>query len=399
MPTQSTRRVCRAAGDSGDSIAVTLKKMEKLYCLWSRNIMLVVIGLVLSDGSFGAQPGREAKQENPLPRILRDWASRRQNVKLITYRFSGTLTWPQGGFTEPSEEPSSTPVSAPVENPLQDVTGMISSTVVLDFQNNRCRVEREHDRYDNANRLPYHLRLIEVGNGGVSYSQVLENTDPSLRRTPNKRVDFLIKKGARGLVPASSFDLGYFAPLFFASGVVPTADQRAKTVNFGFENNPNSFVFEGYTTEQGRRLAIMRDDFNDRNIVTKNRYWIDLENESAIVKFTHQLGGNPGDISTCTIQYGVTAGIWLPNHWTTIYKSKARTYLTESIAVSETTILRNIEPENFVLNPSAGMHIQEDDYRRDPQTKGLVVYTSSYRLNPDGSKSGQSSGINIVPQP
>ena len=78
---------------------------------------------------------------------------------------------------------------------------------------------------------------------------------------------------------------------------------------------------------------------------------------------------------------------------------KGTTFLTQSIAVSETTILTNVAPEVFVLKPLPGMYVQEDDYTRDPQTKGLVVYRSNNRLNRDGSKSEQSSHTNVVPQP
>ncbi len=48
---------------------------------------------------------------------------------------------------------------------------------------------------------------------------------------------------------------------------------------------------------------------------------------------------------------------------------------------------------------SPGMHIKDDDYRRGPNTKGLAVHSGNYRLDPDGTKSRQSSDVKVVPLP
>jgi len=115
------------------------------------------------------------------------------------------------------------------------------------------------------------------------------------------------------------------------------------------------------------------------------------------VKYAYRLGVDTGENVTCTIQYALTAGIWLPNKWSTTDMRKGRAFVTKSIEVSEATILANVEPETFVLNPTPGMYVQELDFSRDPKTQGMVVHRGYYRLNKDGSKSEQSSNINVVP--
>lgn len=346
-------------------------------------------------------------EANPLPKILRDWDKRRKEISLVTYRFSGAQTWLRGSFSrvvpqstanlidenppwgKDSSEQSPPTTNLPVENPPHDVTGNVSSTVTLDFRNNRCRVEREVDFYNDLDRRLENFRVFETGEGGVNSMHIFAGV-PS---NPSKPKDFIITRGSLELIPSSSFEHDYYRPLFFASGVVPTKDQRVKTVNIGPENDASAFTFEGYRTERGRRCAVLRVDYSKYYDQT-TRYWIDLEYDSAIVKFTTELRGSYGTI--CNIQYESTAGFWLPQRWTMTNFFDGRTNNTVAIAVTETALPKKIASDRFVLKPLPGMHVEEVALSRDPLSRELVVQRSYYRLNTDGSKGEQSSERDVM---
>ena len=153
-------------------------------------------------------------------------------------------------------------------------------------------------------------------------------------------------------------------------------------------NDTSAFTFEGYRTEHGRQLALLRVDY-DAGYTLITRYWVDLERDSAIVKITSEL--NSGYVSISSIQYGLTGGIWLPNHWTTTtFGNRGMTNHVGSFSVSEVTPLSRIAGESFVQNQSTRMYVWETELSRDPRTRELVVEDSWYRLRADGSKSEQS---------
>lgn len=341
--------------------------------------------------------------ENPLPRILRDWAKRRQEVGLVTYRFSGTRTWPRGAFTPEAPPPpdadsidedppwskfSSSPLpsitNAPAENPPRDVSGLLNSTVTLDFRNIRCRIEGEVDAYNNLSGLLEHFQSIHVGNEGLYASHILQGITNG---PPNRRIDFLILKGDRSLIPQGAFEAGYYNPLLFASGVVPTGDQRVKTVDIAPEIDATAFKFTGYATEAKRRLAILRVEFKKDYSLTTH-YWVDLERDSAIVRYTSDLGGE--QVMILEVDYQEAGGTWLPNHWTTLYKTwsgrVARTNLTESVAVAEVKRLTDISGERFVLKPSPGMYVLEYQFDYDATTSEFITDRSGYLLTPSGDR-------------
>ena len=169
--------------------------------------------------------------------------------------------------------------------------------------------------------------------------------------------------------------------------MVPSKNQLIKTVNIGPENDASAFTFEGYHTEHGRRFAVLRVDYSKYYDQT-TRYWIDLEQDSAIVKYTTELRGSYGTI--CNIQYGSTAGFWLPQRWTTTNFHDGRTNNTVTIAVTDTVLPTEIASERFVLTPLPGMYVEEEELSRDSLTRELVVQKSYYRLNANGDKSEQS---------
>lgn len=349
---------------------------------WSRGCRLLAL---LFGFAAWADHSVTSAEDNPLPRILRDWEKRRQDVGLVVYRYSGTRTWPQGAYNDmTARAEKSSSADATADNPEKDVTGIVKISATLDFRNNRCRIESEEDDYFPSRRALYRMRLLTVGNEGIRTTQILEKTEPTAQK-----VDFVIAKGDA----QSEFilDRRYHLPMVFASGVVPTRDQRVKESNFALEVDSEAFAFERYTEEQGRTLAVLRvDDFGHGGYRATNHYWVDLERNSAIVKYTGKLGESGSNGSVLNIEYGLTDGVWLPTRWTRTYIGVyGRKGVTESVTVSETARLSNVSNETFVVKPSPGMQVVEYEYSRDSQSKELLVQETSFVQNPDGSRGEQ----------
>lgn len=207
------------------------------------HIRIVSLGLLIlaeSNRSLGVE---SSVADNPLPKILRDWEKRREEISLITYRFSGTQTWQRSAYTktlqemqekQPSEANSidedppfpkfsadqlrPRPIGPPDENPSTNITGMVSCSVTLDFKNNRCRIEAEEDDYNHFYRSLEHYRSVTTGNEGLASTRLPDGRWSGYASKPQP--NFQIYKGDPTLTPQGTFEHVYYRPLFFASGVV-----------------------------------------------------------------------------------------------------------------------------------------------------------------------------------
>ena len=186
------------------------QRCSRLLTAFSPLGLVVLLSAGLTDVSA-------ADTENPLPQILRDWEKRRQDVAMVGYKFSGVRTWHRGGMR-------------PLSEPGEDVP--CDYDVTLDFQNNRCRLSRDDATsfpIDGNPALLDRYKVLEVGDAGVCYCHIIENTRGAADKRPRPlAANFMIMRGDVELIPVSSFqDMNYW-PLFFGSGVIPTGDQRLK---------------------------------------------------------------------------------------------------------------------------------------------------------------------------
>jgi hypothetical protein len=123
-----------------------------------------------------------------------------------------------------------------------------------------------------------------------------------------------------------------------------------------------------------------------------NRYWVDLERDSAITKEISHLGvSTNGPFTTWEISYGLEDNVWLPKRWTkTDYLMNQRLQAIDRISVSEHKVLSQVSDELFELQPSPGMKVYEKDHQIDPVTQRLVVQRRKYRLNAAGAEEQES---------
>lgn len=320
-------------------------------------------------------------QRNPLPQVIRDWEKRRLDFCVVTYRLSGTRTWPENAFSEWARSFSYLKLNT--NNPPNDVTGVVSFAGTLDFRNDRCRIENDEEEYDPASRSLDRLRMLVVGAAGICSKHIL-------MRTGEKKVDFVVTRGLKQpeLILARPHNL----PLLFASGVVPVKLQRPREINFAVQLKPEAFVFEGYVEQQGKKLAVLRvDDYENTSYRATNHYWVDLERDSAVVKFTSQLG--TAIVADLEIEYVSVGGGWLPAKWTRNYSVEGVKRLVETIRVEEARQHDDLPADLFVLSPTANMRVREYEYTRSKESNEMLVMEHDYTMDASSNKSQVSSRL------
>lgn len=313
---------------------------------------------------------------NPISKILSDWSIRKRDAGIVSYRYTGSTTWPIGAFNYLLQPNELLTTNSEENLPKLETKGVLSLTATLDFRNSRCRIDCVEEKFEPFMRIVSRWHLLTAGHDLVRATQILEKADVDKQ----KKVDFTIMKGEKQ--PEYILNKGYNAPLLFGSGVVPTKNQRVKEIAMSPENDQNAFIFTGYLEEPGRTLAVLRVDAFETYKQT-NYYWVDLASDSAIVKYVEKNGDSQ---HTMHIDYDLTDGFWMPKRWTRYFEpSPGTTNFVQTIEVSEFKRLASVSSEDFILHPTNGMYVKEYDYTVAPTAGGPVVIETGYRLNADGS--------------
>lgn len=337
-----------------------------------RSLLMICCWIVLLAQSKSASAQSQSGTNLPV-RIEADWNKRRSELGAISYRLVGTRTWLRV---------NSSSTNATIAGP----SGKLESNLILDFGNNRCRIENLQSHYSDENKVVFGVRVVTVGYAGGASLQIIENSNPSLVAS-NKAdmISFYTMQGDRAMLPRSLFDELYLYPPLFGSGRVSTPHAQPKTVDIDLKLDPATFVNCGRFTNQGRPYVILRSDYEVRYAQT-NFFVVDLERDSAVVSFVIQTGGSNGLMSSCDIDYSLKSGHWLPDHWTVRYSDRGLVSRIEEVTAVETTVLSNPSAESFSLHPEAGMNVREMNYSLDPQTMKLVVSDKQYRAAVNGTR-------------
>jgi len=321
---------------------------------------------------------------DPTSQILNDWEKRRHESGIIRYRFSGDVTWLPGSL--PETPSNSAPTKLTLTIPPEGISGKVSVSAVLDFVNNRWRLEDERDDLGSLGASIEHFHYLAIVNGGTYKCQRL----PGSSIVNGEKIDFIITTGDAEAIPAGPFHLTYWRPVFFSSGVVATKVQNITGFNIAPRNNPTAFKFESYELRAGEQLAILLVDSSTEHTTNHVRYWVDLNRGSVIVKYLAQVtrDGKQRRQFICDIDYALAGKLWFPKSWIATETLKEKASYRESFTVSEVTPNPAVSDETFRLDPATGMRVIERNNRWNPDTKVISVTTEKYILERDGRKTG-----------
>jgi len=130
---------------------------------------------------------------------------------------------------------------------------------------------------------------------------------------------------------------------------------------------------------------VMRVEYHGRYTAVY-RYWIDLERDSATLKYSSDLGGYS---TTFVVSNQLTSGIWLPCGWTVIELRRGKEIRTDSVVVSA-ALHTTLPDEEFILKPVPGMFVEEYEHFREAETGDSSHRRTNYRLNANGERTEQS---------
>jgi hypothetical protein len=347
----------------------------------SRLGVFILCSLLTGHSAFAGAEGIGTLQT-----IARDWNARREQTKAIRYDLTARRVWmrdsfnptPRGVARALSEKfpTADIPNVLLTANPPTNVTGSSSCTMLLDLAHNRFRLEFDNEEYDNLSQQNYRIRCVEVGDGNCLRVRILENGSYASPKPGSKaHPDFWLARGAPQDIPAGILRTG-FEPLFLAAGIVPSRQVYIRPTLLVPTNDLTAFSYSGIQMLNGRPHAVLTEG--------KKEYWIDLERDSAISRMTIKTGKHV-DL-TLEIEHKKAGGTWLPSTWI------RKEYKSGKLSSSEEVEVKTIDPQpavtvtKFVLQPSEGMFVHEEEYTSDLKTREVKAKSTYYRLEADGRK-------------
>lgn len=328
-----------------------------------------------------------ARGDDPVARIFAAWRLRRERSPTVRYKLKGECTWPRGAFNEDVESmraelerrrgESADEVAAPSpakpDNPDADVTTPSSRDVILDFPNNRYRVDRDERLYDWNSRQVYRLHTLNMWDGQTRLIRVFEDSQPGLgagRARPH--VDLEIMRGDPESLPAGEIASGYEA-LFFAHGIVRGAGVHVRPTRLSPPLDASGFAYQGRGVYEGRDCEIL----SNGNL----EFWVDPEREGAIVQFV----ANPDRKYVIQIDYQETAAGWLPKSWTTTLSVSSAVRYRKRMTVEEIDAGPALSDDLFRIAPEPGMYVHDVTVVRS-EARGAESH-DRYRLIEPGGRS------------
>lgn len=337
-------------------------------------VQYMLTGCALAFTCARSVSAADKDDDGMVTRIVADWVSRRDALKVVRYEFAGRDFWPQGMYND-AIEPA--PVGEVEDNPSRDIEGEFTRTVTVDFARNRHRFEWDDCHYDHLTGSEYRIRCLHVCDSKTTYSRIFENSGPPvLAGMERPHVDLFINRG-RMLTGVINYK---YLPLFLGHGIVTYGDVRVAPGQLLPPMTPAHFTHAGEEEFRGRRCVRLR---TPKSATDRKEFWVDVERDSAVV----QVIDDPGGLSSVLeVDYREVHGHWLVSGWTwrSFHLFDGSDRLREDARVEHIEIDPTVEDADFVVEATPGMYVEDRTSSIDPRT-GLAAHKNSfYRVEKGG---------------
>jgi hypothetical protein len=325
---------------------------------------LTLLLLVSSATLWGAgDPSRDPT----LDRILEDWRTRQNEIKVLRYEVVGTRTWVQGSIDDHESPDTSTP------NPEQDITGRSNVSALLWPQANRFRLEHKVQGYSSFHRTLFDQRFISGGNEESVWTRTLEDNWPGYADTGRARnhADLFTVTGHPDVMPPVGGSPFGDRILFYGFGLVHAGGALTRATRLIPEVDASVFSFRGWQEHQGRRVAVVRERITD--------FWVNLEKQSAIERVVGTLPRDQHPQLIAEINWRETAVGWLPSDWEVRMFVMGRLTSILNAVVVEIDTNPPTDPALFSFAPEPGMVVDEQKWLPDG-AGGVSVQKTLYRV-------------------
>jgi hypothetical protein len=321
----------------------------------ARKLGLLCACLALASGPL--PPGRA--QNKPLDqriiKVLSDWEKRKNNATSVRYVLHGELVIPKGCNTDDFGNPL---VPA---TPGHDISRPCNTIFLFDFSTGRFRIESSRQSYSSRTEQSYPIVSHACFNGSVVRVENPREANTSSVHSPGPNdPDVAIFTGN---LAGFRFEPENH-PLFFAHGIVPTAEQQIIAGRFKEKLNAGYLHIHGTGMHAGRPCLILRTETLQLADSTFDEFWIDGSRESAVVRSTSFAGNKPS--TDTVIEYGKTPKGWLPKNWTFTSFLRGKTHRVWRMKVDELTLEPSFGDADFDIEIRPGMRVREVHFPDSP---------------------------------
>jgi hypothetical protein len=292
-----------------------------------------------------------AEDDRVVRQILAAWEARQQAVDRIQYVASGETTIMKGAYSDILSEFSE--FAPGTEMPEHDYTYPVEIGLLIDFENGRVRLDMDRASAD-FERLGFYRHVTSLLHDGKNLQLFSPNSqNPRSHKGEYKGQSYHVDLVLHG----SNYDRPFFEtqhlPLLFGHGLTSAIDPRD---GLKMSMRGGQWRAIGHAEAAGRRMVVLRSVPIGHTSIY-NEYWVDVERDSAIVRWTVSSDDVPASITE--IAYEARNSLWLPSEW--VYRGYVGGNLDRVDRI--TRVLVTLEPavsrSDFSITPSSGMVVHD----------------------------------------
>ena len=343
-------------------------------------VWICVLGmnvLILANAASATEP-----LDPRLEKILADWQKRQNAVESIDYQVEGELKVPKGAYTKLRAVTIRTKKTEIRVAPEEDMSGPVGLNLLLDFANERFRLEKRDQSF--------HFNSCKLIQDVIIYT--FDGKEIKSLKPREKNPTMSPKAPDMGIVSGNVknfFFLMDCKPIFFAHGRIYTPTEQIVPGQMRNKPDLNSLHIHGTAVHEGRSCLIVRTQtFQMGGNIGFEEYWVDLERDGTIVRY----GSYSGKKLTCdqdmVIHYNMhqTDG-WFPSDWRWTVFDHGKILYYRDVRVTKMKINPVMSDADFAIESHTGMIIQE--VKRHPSTDPFAEPKSditTYRQEENGKR-------------
>lgn len=287
-----------------------------------------------------------AQESEALRQIEADWRTRLLAVRAIEYTAKGTQLVKKGAYNEDFNIDPKVKGYVPPEDHQKPLLVRVS----LDLTTGSVRKQTHSEalKFPEMTFVPSEMNVMFDGYDFQRYTPLEENSHLGV----NDIELFLETPAFRGLLITKT---DY--PFFLGHGLVPRA---GVTIGLGKEMvRPTTlpgFVVAGEAVQDGRRQLVIRSRPSELKVPEFNEFWVDLERQSAVTRWSVTRGSSKVVID---LRYKQEELGWFPVHWTWSSHEAGRLSHFQEFEVTSVVFNPSFDRDVFHVTPAAGMNVMD----------------------------------------
>lgn len=333
----------------------------------SLRTLLLMLGFLFGWASASAQA-----PDPQIEKVFADWKARQAKFKSIRYQVRGDVTKPKGSAPDHRGAQS-------MKLPSTDLKAEFKFTVLFDFNKQRHRLEEEGTQFDIETSKPYPTYRIWVYDGKAikQYRPRERNTHPT---QGVKETDAELGIG-EGYLGGAGWTMSYW-PLFAGHGSVANYGVRILAGQPMVLPKIEFMRVQGRGGHRGRNCLVIQTEPKDKSY---EEWWIDLERESAVVRYVMFLNNKPYVVAE--VEHEKTASGWMPKSWvfTMQWTLSGMAQHLERMVVEKREIDPKVSDEDYQIAEKPGMRVIRYRYPEpSPGNPQPASQSKTFRVQENG---------------